>query len=153
MKIIEIKDNTVKSNICKKVLCDLPEWFGIEESTKEYIDSVKKYTFVCAYEGEEAVGFYSLRKENDDVLDMYVLGVLKKYHGNGIGTKLQMFANEYAKSNNFKFLMVLTLAEEVGNKEYLLTRRFYLKQGFVDFYQNDNIFDKYNPCQIMMKKI
>ncbi len=151
---VKLIDNVEeKESIARKILRDLPEWFGIEESTLEYIENVRRYPFVVAYDKDTPVGFYSVREENSDVLDMYVLGVLKKYHNRGVGTKLQSFVEDYARRKEYRFLMVLTLAEKVQNEEYLLTRKFYLKQGFIDFYQNDDIFDKNNPCQIMIKNI
>ena len=153
MKIRFVEDNNQKQAIASKILNDLPEWFGIPESTKEYIDNVIKYPFVCIYDNQKPIGFYSLKEENKKVLDMYVLGVLKEYHHCGVGTLLQEFVDEYAKKKKYQYLMVLTLAEKAQNKEYLLTRNFYLKMGFIDFYQNDNIFDEYNPCQIMIKTI
>ncbi|AIO19531.1 Acetyltransferase (GNAT) family protein [Candidatus Izimaplasma bacterium HR1] len=153
MNIKVIENNDEKQKIASKILLNLPEWFGIEESTKEYVSNVIKYPFIAAYNNDEAIGFYSLREENKDVLEMYVLGILKKYHNQGIGTLLQEYVNKYARNKNYKYLMVLTLAEKVQNKEYLQTRNFYLKMNFIDFYQNDDIFDKFNPCQIMMKMI
>ncbi|KFZ27616.1 MAG: Acetyltransferase (GNAT) family protein [Candidatus Izimaplasma bacterium HR2] len=153
MEIKEIKDNTLKQEITRKVLRDLPEWFGIEESTKEYIDKVVNYPFIAAHIKGEVAGFYSLREENKDTLDMYVLGVLKKYHNKGVGTKLQEYVNDYAKVKKYKYMMVITLAKKANNYEYSLTRKFYLKMGFVDFYQNDDIFDSHNPAQILIKEV
>lgn len=151
--IKEIENKLLKQEITRKVLKNLPMWFGIDEATEGYISEVINHPFIAAYIDKVPIGFYSVRKENDDVLDMYVLGVLQKFHGTGVGTALQNYVNTYAQKNDFKYLMVLTLAEKVQNKEYLLTRKFYVKQGFFDFYQNDDIFDKHNPCQIMIKKI
>ena len=109
---------------------------------------------IVAYDNDDKViGFYSVREENIDVLDMYVLGVLKEYHNKGVGSLLQEFVDKYALSKGYKYLMVLTLAKKANNKEYLLTRNFYLKMNFSDFYQNDDIFDKNNPCQIMIKQL
>ena len=153
LEIRFVEDNEEKRRITKAVLNDLPEWFGIEEATRDYIDKVALYPFVAAYIEDKAVGFYSIREENTNVLDMYVLGILKKYHHQGLGTKLQTYVNEYAKNKNYKYLMVLTLAEKANDKAYLQTRKFYLAQGFMDFYQNDEIFDKFNPCQIMLKRL
>jgi len=151
--IKEIKGAKEKQIIAKDVLRDLPEWFGIEESTKEYIQGVKDKVFFAAYDNEEHVGFFCLRKENDDVLDLYVLGIKKKYHRKGIGKALQMRVEEYAKDKDYQYLMVLTLAEKARDDGYLRTRQFYLDMGFIDFYQKDDLFDKDNPCQIMMKKL
>lgn len=152
-KIIQITNEKQKSDIAASILNSLPEWFGLPESTKEYIENVKKYPFFAAYIDKVEVGFYSVRHENKDVLDMYVLGVSKKHHRKGIGNLLQTRIETYAKENGYKHLMVLTLAEKVQNKEYLQTHAFYIKQGFINFYQNDDIFDKNNPCQIMIKTI
>jgi len=153
MNIKFVSDNTEKQRIATEILHDLPEWFGIEESTKEYIDNVIHYPFVTACISGENIGFYSLREENCDTLDMYVLGIKQKFHHQGVGSKMQNFVNKYAENNGYKYLIVLTLAEKVQNKEYLQTRAFYIKNGFTDLYQNDRIFDKYNPCQIMIKTI
>lgn len=151
MLIKEIKDEKQKQTIASSILNDLPEWFGLDDSTKEYIENVKKHPMFAAFEDNQAVGFYSVRKENKDVLDMYVLGVLKKYKNKGVGTLLQNYVDNYALEEGYKYLMVLTLAKKANNKEYLQTRDFYLKMNYIDFYQDDNIFDVNNPCQIMMK--
>ena len=151
--IKEIVDNNLKQVIYEDVLKDLPEWFGIEESTRHYIDKVVKYKFMALYVGEHAVGFYSLREENKDVLDMYVLGIKKQYHGRGLGSTLQDFVNDYAKTHGYSYVMVLTLSEKHSDKGYALTRDFYHKNGFIDIYQSDKIWDKSNPTQIMIKKL
>ena len=148
-----IENEQLKQTIASTVIYNLPEWFGIPESAKEYINTVSKYPFFAAYENNSPIGFYSVRHENKLVLDMYVLGVLKNNHRSGAGTLLQRSVETYAKSKGYEYLMVLTLAEKVQNTEYLQTRAFYLKQGFIDFYQNNDIFDINNPCQIMIKKI
>lgn len=153
MNIKLIEDSNLKREIAQRILRDLPAWFGIEESTKEYIRNIVKYPFVAAYNNNHAIGFYSLKEENEKVLEMYVLGVLREYHNQGVGTLLQEFVDEYAKAHDYDYLLVLTLAEKAQNREYLITRNFYLKMNFFDFFQNDSIFDKFNPCQIMVKRI
>lgn len=90
MEIVFETNNNIKQKVCSEILHTLPEWFGIEESTKQYIESVVNYPFIIAYsDNNETIGFYSVREENKDTLDMYVLGVQKKYHHLGIGTALQ----------------------------------------------------------------
>ena len=153
IRIIEIDNNNLKQDICRDVLRDLPEWFGIEEATAHYIEEVAKYPFIAVYIDNEAIGFYSLREENTDTLDMYVLGIKKKYHNHGIGTKLQDYVQEYAKTKGYKYLMVLTLSASHKDLNYKLTRDFYHKYGFIDIYESDKIWDKLNPTQIMIKKI
>ncbi len=151
--IKEITDVLLKQSICEEVLRDLPEWFGIEESTKQYIADVANYPFIAMYEDNDVVGFYSLREENKDTLDMFVLGTKKKYHGLGYGTKLQEYVFEYALKHNYKYCMVLTLSKAHKDKGYALTRDFYHKMGFVDVYESNKIWDESNPTQIMIKRI
>jgi GNAT superfamily N-acetyltransferase len=151
--IIEIKDSQEKQVVTEEVLRDLPEWFGIEEAINKYIHGVKDKVFFAAFDKDNPIGFYCIRKENDQVLDMYVLGIKRSHHRLGIGKALQSHVEDYAKSKGYHYLMVLTLAKKAYDEAYLKTRKFYLDMGFIDFYQNDEIFDKDNPCQIMMKKL
>lgn len=151
--IKEIKDITMKQEICKEVLYDLPEWFGIEEATAHYIESVKDMVFLAAYDHDEVVGFYALREENKDTIDMYVLGIKKKYHGQGYGTILQERVFDYARVNNYKYALVLTLSKSHSDKGYAMTRDFYHKMGFVDIYESNKIWDEHNPTQIMIKRL
>lgn len=151
--IKEIRNNDIKQTICKSVLLDLPEWFGIEEARRHYIDEVVNYPFIALFVGDKAVGFYSLREENSNVLDMYVLGILKEYHGKGLGRKLQEYVNEYAKKNGYSYVMVLTLSEKHPDIGYKMTRDFYHKMEFIDMFQSNKIWDKNNPTQIMIKKL
>lgn len=151
--IKEITDNNLKKKIATEVLRDLPEWFGIEESTQEYIKQVEQYPLIVIYEGEDVVGFYSLREENKYTLDMYVLGIKKKYHGLGYGTKLQHYVFEYAIKMKYQYVMVLTLSQSHGDEGYKKTRDFYHKMGFVDIYESNKIWDPSNPTQIMVKKL
>lgn len=152
-EIVEIKNGALKQTITKTILDDLSAWFGIEEASKAYVDEVYHLPFFAAKLDDQYVGFYALREENPQVLDMYVLGVLKAYHHKGVGKKLQARVDAYAKEKNYTYLMVLTLAKKAQNPAYLKTRKFYLSVGFIDFYQNDAIFSKEDPCQIMIKAL
>ena len=57
IKIIEIIDKEEKKAISKEVLNDLPEWFGLSESTQKYISDSQNKPFVAAYANDEPVGF------------------------------------------------------------------------------------------------
>lgn len=152
-RIFNIDKVIVKQEVAQEVLKDLPEWFGIDEATVQYIEQVKKYPFFAVYKRDEIVGFYSLREENKDTLDMFVLGIKKKYHHQGIGTMLHNYVLEYARAQKYKYLMVLTLSKEHKDTNYKVTRAFYHKLGFVDLYQSDKIWGKESPTQVMVLKL
>ena len=109
--------------------------------------------FFAAYDQDNLVGFYACREENKYTLDMYVLGILKKYHRKGYGTVLQNHVFDYARKQNYQYAMVLTLSKSHSDIGYAKTRDFYHKMGFVDIYESDKIWDKHNPTQIMIKHL
>jgi len=45
MNIVKVEDVELKKQISGKVLNKLPEWFGIPESTKEYIEESSVMNF------------------------------------------------------------------------------------------------------------
>ncbi len=49
MIIKQIENPTEKAAIAKQVLDDLPEWFGIPESTANYIEKSKNMPFLAGH--------------------------------------------------------------------------------------------------------
>ena len=58
-QILEITDGNLKKKYTEQILRMLPEWFGVEESLVEYIETVDKYPFFGAFKKGECVGFFS----------------------------------------------------------------------------------------------
>lgn len=153
INITEVKDDQVKSDITESVLRKLPEWFGNEQSLLEYVDTVKGKMFFCAYDGENTVGFISIKFNNEYTADIYVTGILKEYHRQGIGRRLVEEAEQYIKSNGFKLFMVKTLGESSDYEFYRRTREFYKSVGFYPLEEFKEIWDEENPCLIMVKSL
>lgn len=57
-----IDDKKQKEIIAKDVLSDLPEWFGLPESTLEYINSSKDLPFWADINENQASGFIVLKE-------------------------------------------------------------------------------------------
>lgn len=148
-----ILDKNEKTNITNHILRKLPEWFGIEESIIEYINGVKDTDFYVAYDSNIPIGFISIKANNKFTAEVYVLGVLKEYHNQGIGKKLLQKAEEILKDNKYKFIMVKTLGESHPDVHYKNTRKFYSKVGFYPLEEIKEIWGKENPCLIMVKDI
>jgi hypothetical protein len=51
-KIMEINDNIKKTEYTNNLLRKLPEWFGVEESLLEYVNTVNKYPFWAAFKNK-----------------------------------------------------------------------------------------------------
>jgi len=151
--IREVIDDCIKSDITKCILSELPEWFGNEQSLLNYVETVKGKAFYCAYDGDNAIGFISLKFNNPYTTDIYVIGILKKYHRKGIGKQLIEATEQYIKSKGFKFLMVKTLGETSDYEFYKNTRKFYKSVGFYPLEEFKEIWDEDNPCLIMVKSL
>lgn len=151
--IMIIENDELKSMITDNILHQLSKWFGVEESIAEYIRGVKGKVFHAVYEGNDVIGFICLKSNNQYTVEIYVMGILEKYHRNGIGKKLVNIAELYAKNNNYKFFMVKTLGESSDYEYYRRTRDFYKSVGFYPLDEIKEIWNEKNPCLIMVKNI
>lgn len=153
MVISEIKNQKLKSKITKEILTALPEWFSIEKAISSYCYMVKSQLFFVAKEKTMIVGFISIKENNKYTAEIEVMGVLKEYQSKGIGRNLLEIAVKHLKRRKIKYLIVKTLAKSKKDKFYDKTRRFYIKQGFDPIIESDKIWNKNNPCVIMIKRI
>lgn len=67
--IKEIVDIKEKEKISREILNDLPEWFGMPESTEEYITDSQDKPFIACFMDNEAVGFVVLNSTSADCAD------------------------------------------------------------------------------------
>lgn len=81
------------------------------------------------------------------------MGVISDFHRKGIGKDLINKAVQYAKKNNYEFLLVKTLDETHPDIYYAATRKFYLSVGFKPLVCLPELWGKENPCLIMIKNI
>ena len=152
VQIKQINCDAEKISISRAILESLPEWFGIPESTEEYIADSKGKPFFCAYDRERAVGFLYLKETGRHTTELAVMGVLKAYHRMGIGRKLFEEAKKEAKQRGYSFIQVKTV--QMGRYDiYDDTNRFYLSLGFKELEVFPALWDECNPCQIYIMAI
>ena len=75
INIIKIENKDEKAKIVEEVLTDLPEWFGLPESTKEYINDSKELDLWAAKENDEIIGFITLTESSPDCAVVDCIGV------------------------------------------------------------------------------
>lgn len=146
-----ITDKKEKEQIATFILNQLPEWFGLPESTKEYILNSKEMPF-WAYIEEEPIGFIVLKETSKYTAEIYVMGVLKEKHQQGIGTALFQAFWEYAKEKGYEYLQVKTV-QKGHYEEYDITNCFYEKMGFRELECLPTLWDEWNPCQIYVRTV
>jgi len=149
--IEEVKNENQKKAVVAEVLKDLPEWFGIPESTQVYIEGATTLQVWVAYQESDLTGFVSLSYSSEDCAEIDCLGVKKGHQGRGIGS--QLLANlESEAGKQVDYLQVKTVAEG-SNKDYDRTNVFYRSLGFKKLEIFPQLWGPQNPCQILIKKI
>ncbi len=145
--IFKIEDKKEKEEITRQILFNLPEWFGIPESTEDYIKCSKEMPFWADIENGINRGFIVLKETSSYTVEIYVMGVLKEFQRDNIGKELFQICYDYAKDNGYLFMQVKTVKEGCY-KEYDTTNAFYKRIGFKEFECLPTLWDKWNPCQV-----
>jgi ribosomal protein S18 acetylase RimI-like enzyme len=130
-----------------------PHYFnkhGLELMAQDLIvDDVYGY-----YDSDKLVGFISLKKFNESVIEISWMAVLPEKHNQGIGSALVQYVI-YTLKGNYALCKVKTLAHTAADEGYERTRHFYQKLGFI----STEIIDPYsewgegNPCEVFIKTI
>jgi GNAT superfamily N-acetyltransferase len=148
MNVVEVDDPEERSRLCERILRDLPEWFGIEEATAAYVRDVAKLpTFAV---GED--GILSLKLHTPRAAEVYVMGVRRQRHGEGLGATLLAAAEDYVRALGVEYLQVKTLGPSHPDEGYARTRVFYESRGFVPLEEIHGLWEG-NPCLLLVKRL
>lgn len=148
----EVLASHEKESIATTILQDLPDWFGLPDSTQSYIDESKHLPFLAYYVEDKPVGFIVLKKTSPDCGDIFVMGILKNYHRQGIGQQLYRGFEQLANRLGYSYLQVKTV--KMGHyATYDISNRFYMAMGFKELECFPDMWDEWNPCQIYVKYI
>lgn len=149
MNIITITEPERRRAIAWEILSDLPEWFGIPESTEEYIRESAAMPFFAGEEKGEFLGFMAMKETAPQTCEIYVCGVKKRFHRRGAGSALFAAFCSHAREKGYRFVQVKTVA--AGHyPEYDATRLFYERMGFTALEVFPTLWDECNPCLIMV---
>jgi GNAT superfamily N-acetyltransferase len=148
MSVVEVELPAERSRLCEQVLRDLPEWFGIEEATAAYIMDVA----VLPTFGVGADALLSLKLHTPRAAEVYVMGVRRARHGQGLGTALLRAAEEHLRARGFEYLQVKTLGPSHSDVGYAQTRAFYEARGFVPLEEIHGLWE-HNPCLLLVKRL
>lgn len=153
-KIVEITEADLKAEIASRILNDLPEWFGLPESTENYIQEGRSMPFWAAQlEDDDGsyIGFVNLTNSSADTGEVFCMGILKDYHRQGIGRDLMQALKDVAKES-YEYLQVKTV-DQGHYDAYDHTIAFYESVGFKRLEVFPTLWDEWNPCLLMIKKL
>ena len=152
VRIVPVDDPGERAAIAASVLAELPGWFGLPESTVEYVETSRGLPFWSARRGGEDLGFLALRQTGPEAAELYVMGVRPACHRLGLGRKLFEAAYQYAKTRGYRFLQVKTV-QEGRYPEYDRTNAFYRALGFTELECLPTLWDAWNPCQLFILSV
>lgn len=146
--ILKIENADEKARIAGKVLSALPQWFGIPESTRKYIEDSRELPF-WAWNDE---GFIVMKPTSRYTAEIYVMGVMPQHHRQGAGRALMQALKDYAVQHGYEYLQVKTV-QKGRYPEYDRTNAFYEGMGFRELECFPDMWDARNPCQIYVSAL
>ena len=142
-----------RSAVCEPILRALPEWFGIEEATRQYIQDIETMPSFLAVVSGRAVGFLTFRQHSHYAAEVHVMGVHPQMHRQGVGRALLRAVESHLVGKGVEFLQVKTLSPAHPDKNYAKTRAFYGAMGFRPLEEFPDLWGEQNPCLQMIKAL
>lgn len=138
----------------ERLLRALPEWFGIEQSARDYLEDARRLPTVLARsaEGRDAVGVLLLRRHFPTSAEIHLITVDRAWHRRGIGTRLVRAAEELLCAEGVALLSVKTLGPSHPDPNYARTRAFYQARGFLPLQEFHELWPG-NPCLLLVKPL
>lgn len=159
-----------RSDVAHDILAELPEWFGLEKYTSEYVEAADSYTnYVAASadkvlarfrppsDGEpelklpDALGILLLRQRFPTSAEVHLLAVRRAHHRAGIGRTLLGQVEADLRARGVRLLSVKTLGPSRPDPDgYDQTRAFYEACGFLPVEEFPDLWPN-DPCLLMVK--
>jgi ribosomal protein S18 acetylase RimI-like enzyme len=150
---VTIVSNGQRSDEVDRLLRDLPEWFGIEQSILSYVDAARTLPSTFAVQGNEVVGACVVRHHTPVAAEIEVLAVARTLHRQGIGRRLVQTVESGLRKRGVALLQVKTFGPSGVSDEYKRTRAFYASMGFLPLEERTDIWGAENPCLISVKPL
>lgn len=139
--------------VCEPILRALPEWFGIEESLIQYVKDADSMPTMLVKNGEDVIGFLTIKKNFPESADIHCMGILPKYHRTGTGKMLIEALENHLRDEGVKILQVKTVSADRNCDAYEKSRAFYKAVGFIPLEVFPTLWDEANPCLVLVKSI
>ena len=145
-----MKEENRRAEIAEAVFLALPDWFGMPEGTRAYIDQCRVQPLWAAFVGDQPVGFASLSQTNWAAAEIHCMGVLPGLHRQGIGRGLMEALTAHAMQAGYRLLLV-KMVDAGHHPEYDRTIAFYDGMGFLRLEVFPTLWDERNPCLVLVK--
>jgi GNAT superfamily N-acetyltransferase len=156
-----------RSDAAHEILEELPEWFGIDRFTHEYVDAAAKFpNYVAVAEPEssppgadggaipadDVLGVLLLDQRYPTSAEVHLLAVRRKHHRAGIGRTLMARVEDDLRAQGVRLLSVKTLGPSAYDPGFDQTRAFYSACGFHPVEEFPDLWAD-DPCLLMVKAL
>ena len=139
--------------LCRRLVEELPDWFGIPEAVDELVDKADRAMAVVAIVGGLEVGLLTLIRHTEFAAEIEVMAVAPAHHRQGIGRAMLDRAERSMAQDGVEYLQVKTLADTVEHEPYERTRAFYAACGFRALQVFPDLWDPENPALQLVKRL
>jgi GNAT superfamily N-acetyltransferase len=140
-------------DVCRRVLAELPQWFGIAEAVEGYVKAADAHESLIAAIGGEDVGITTVVRHSPFAAEIHLMAVVPALHRRGVGTAMLRHAEAGIAAGGVEFLQVKTLSDSHPDAGYAKTRAFYLDYGFRPLEEFPTLWDPSNPALQMIKVV
>ncbi|MFE7508117.1 GNAT family N-acetyltransferase [Promicromonospora sp. NPDC057488] len=169
-----------RSDAAHEILEELPEWFGIDRFTHEYVDAAARFpNYVAVAEPEsrepgtssadaatppspladggaipadDVLGVLLLDQRYPTSAEVHLLAVRRKHHRAGIGRTLMARVEDDLRAQGVRLLSVKTLGPSAYDPGFDQTRAFYSACGFHPVEEFPDLWAD-DPCLLMVKAL
>ena len=138
---------------CERILFSLPDWFGLAESNREYIESLHTLPAAVAGINGNVAGFLAVSEHTPDSYEIHVMAVEKSHHRNGLGKALLGWAESFCVEQGVSWLHLKTRGPSTPDPGYNRTRLFYLDQGFEPLFESLVLWGPQDAALVMVKHL
>ncbi len=136
----------------ERLLRSLPQWFGIESSTADYVRMAGELPAYLAWGPDQhPAGALLAVRHFPRAAEIYLLAVDPAEHRHGAGRAMVTALEHDLIADGVRFLQVKTLGPSHPDQGYQRTRKFYQAIGFEPVEEITGLWSEDNPCLIMMK--
>jgi GNAT superfamily N-acetyltransferase len=136
----------------REILATIPEWFGIPEANKSYVEDADRLPSYLAVDGDDVVGVALLNEHFPASRELHLIAVRRDRHRQGAGRAMLAAIESDLREAGVRILEVHTVGPSSDSAEYARTREFYLAAGFVAMNELQRI-DWDGPTLILVKPL
>jgi GNAT superfamily N-acetyltransferase len=140
-------------DVCRAILSELPEWFGIPEANAGYANDAETLpTWLALLDGAPA-GLLIAKTRFPESAEIWLTATRRALRRHGIGRALVAAAEHEARAAGAQYFSVKTLGPSEVYAPYEETRAFYRAVGFAPLEEFKTLWGPENPALLMVKAL